>query len=149
MPHETHTYRYRSLVRPLPRVHVDFNDLDTDGSLYALLTDSDSPLQAGSQVILWDGEGNFADGRVGAVTDRGHATIAMVPGSWRQDEIAEPSDFWRTVALAAIPTVPRSLVLWFQPSGLHRSAVLFCISQAAGKAPETAPPGALEEIGAS
>lgn len=149
MPYQTHKYRYRTLVHPLPRVYVDFNDLGTDGRLYARLEDSDRPLEADSQVILWDGEGNYADGQVVAVAERGDAELAMVPGSWRQDGTAEPSGFWHVDALLADLASSRVLVVHFHSHGLHSSRVQYHVSQAAGMAPETAPPGVLEEIGAS
>jgi hypothetical protein len=149
MRYQTYTYRYRTLVHPLPRVHVDFNDLDTDGQLYARLADSDVPLQADSQVILWDGEGNYADGRVVAMTERGDAVLAMVPDSWREDETPEPSGFWGADTCPYALPLSRVAVFWLRFHDLHGAPVRYHVSQAAGKAPETAPPGALEEIGTS
>jgi hypothetical protein len=148
MPYQTHPYTYHVLIQPLPRVHVDFNDLGMDGQLYARPADSDRLLQADSQVILWDGEGNCADGRVVAITERGDAVLAMVPGSWRQDETTEPSGYWCAGALV-VSAFSRSGVYWFGSRDPHGSPVLYSVSQAVGKAPETAPPGTLEEIGAS
>ncbi len=143
-------YEHRAVVHTLPRVLVDFNDLDTDGQLYARAGDSDRPLQEGSRVILWDGEGNSADGQVVAMTELGDAVLAMVPGSWREDATAEPSGFWHVYALLADLAPSRVAVVYFQSHGLRSPGVLrIHVSQAAGMAPETASPGVTEEIGAS
>src|SRR5216683_880392 len=69
---------------PDTRIHVDFNGVQEDGRIFALRRHADDPdaLDAGSEVQLWDEDGNTALGRVAELGDRGLVSIEVVPWSW-------------------------------------------------------------------
>lgn len=128
-----------------PRVLVDFNDLDAAGQLYTLPEDADQPLQMNSRVILWDGEGNQALGRVVEVAEHGRAIVEMTPGSWRR----EPDDD----GLLALRSAPQIyLIVTTSADADHLSGVVvligdpsqaspfqYRVSSGPGGASETAP----------
>jgi hypothetical protein len=70
---------------PSPRVHVDFNDIEDDGRIGALVDSADDPseLQPGAIVTLWDEDGNTAQGRVAELADRGLVWIDLLRHTWR------------------------------------------------------------------
>jgi hypothetical protein len=70
---------------PEPRVHVDFNDIEEDGRLGGLTRNADDPsaLQRGTRVVLWDEEGNSAEGLVAELGDRDLVWFEVVPDTWR------------------------------------------------------------------
>ena len=74
-----------------PRVHVDFNDLDTDGRFFVLPDDVEGGvLGLRSEVVLVDEEGNSALGHVAELRERGRAIIVMAAGTWRSHEASVP-----------------------------------------------------------
>jgi len=74
----------------LVEVHVDFNDMDTDGRFFVLPDDATAKLVLNSEVSLYDAEGNGARGSVVELHESG-AMVAMIAGSWQPQPVAQPT----------------------------------------------------------
>lgn len=69
------------------RVHVDFNEIDDRGRVFARRVDSDKPLALGAEAVLYDLDGNTARGHVTETTGHPGAFIEMQPGTWNAPRI--------------------------------------------------------------
>ena len=99
------------------RVHVDFNDMDPQGMFVVLPQDADRLVALGSQVLLWDTEGNTAHGRVVDLRQRGRAVVEMLAGTWRRapvEGLAAPTiDEQLEALLAPLLSSPAARESWF------------------------------------
>jgi hypothetical protein len=127
----------------LPRVRVDFNELDSRGRLYTFPDDSDQELRLDREVVLWDDEGNSAQAHVVEITDRGRAIVEMTPGTWRGTpalpgaRVSDPDLCYVVMSTDPLVHVWPSVVLHGLAS---RQLAFHCfLSSATGKAPKTAP----------
>lgn len=114
---------------PNIRVHVDFNDIE-DGSLAALVRHADDPsaLVPGARVLLWDEDGNTAEGSVTEIGDRGIVRISMLGGTWcsrldqqRRTDLVAPEDLVKALFQSYAPTVASVegfYRLWQSPSSV-------------------------------
>jgi hypothetical protein len=68
----------------IARLEVDFNDFDDDGRLGALVTSAEDPsaLAVGALVLLWDEDGNTAQGRVVELAERGRVWLDVLRPTW-------------------------------------------------------------------
>lgn len=75
---------------PDARIHVDFNGIQEDGRITALTRHADDPsaVRPGALVVLWDEDGNTAQGRVVEVGDRDLVHIDVLLDTWLTEEAA-------------------------------------------------------------
>jgi len=122
------------------RVHVDFNDMDSQGRFYVLPEDISGELALHSQVTLYDAEGNSAQGVVAELLTGHKAMIAMIPGSWERRWVAASSEA-RTIQDQVMSLLAPYLRISRPLSGQYQLTVI-----SSSIAPRTAtPPSALPQ----